>query len=146
MELAKFTAKQKRFIDEYLLDLNATQAAIRAGYSEKTAKEIGYENLTKPHILAAIQDRMKELEDSKIASIKEILEFLTDTMRGNVKEEVLFLCGDGSQQLIKKQVSAKDRLKAAELLGKRCGIFTDKVNIDGAIPVVIVDDLEDEED
>ena len=57
------TAKQKRFIDEYLLDLNATQAAIRAGYSEKTAKEIGYENLTKPHILTAIQDRMKELEE-----------------------------------------------------------------------------------
>lgn len=55
------TDKQKRFADEYLIDLNATQAAIRAGYSEKTAKEIGYENLTKPHIHEYIQQRQKEL-------------------------------------------------------------------------------------
>lgn len=139
------TAKQKRFIDEYLLDLNATQAAIRAGYSEKTAKEIGYENLTKPHILAAIQDRMKEMEDAKVASIKEILEFLTDIMRGNVQEEIPILCGDGCQELIKKQVSTKERLKAAELLGKRYGLFTDKLSIENPVPVVIVDDLEEDD-
>ena len=59
------TDKQRRFVDEYLIDLNATQAAIRAGYSEKTARYIGYENLTKPHISNAIQERMEQLEDSR---------------------------------------------------------------------------------
>jgi phage terminase small subunit len=60
--MTKLAAKQKRFVDEYLIDLNATQAAIRAGYSQKTAKSIGQENLTKPDIAAAIEIRMKERE------------------------------------------------------------------------------------
>ena len=54
------TDKQQRFIEEYIIDLNATQAAIRAGYSEKVAKEIGYENLTKPHIKKIVEERLLE--------------------------------------------------------------------------------------
>lgn len=142
------TDKQKRFVDEYLIDLNATQAAIRAGYSEKTARYIGYENLTKPHISNAIQERMEQLEDVKIASIKEILEYLTAAMRGEIQEEVVVLegWGDGCTEarIITKQISARDRLKAAELLGKRYNLFSDKFSMELTIPVVISgeDDLE----
>lgn len=60
--MAKLTAKQERFVDEYLVDLNATAAARRAGYSEKTAEVIGYENLRKPQIMAAIHERQQNLQ------------------------------------------------------------------------------------
>lgn len=80
--MAKLTDKQKRFVDEYLIDCNATQAAIRAGYSKKTADSIGRENLRKPLISQAIQRRMKSKENRKIAKQDEVLAFYTSIMRG----------------------------------------------------------------
>jgi len=71
--LVGLTEKQKRFCDEYLMDLNATQAAIRAGYSTKTAKSIGQENLTKPYLKTYIGERLKQLEDERIARADEVL-------------------------------------------------------------------------
>ena len=133
--------RQKRFVDEYLVDLNATQAALRAGYSSKTAVNIGYENLTKLYIVEAIEKRMTELQDSKVAEIREVLEFLTAAMRGDIEEAVVvnesFGDGTSNAKTIFKQLPAKDRLKAAELLGKRYGMFTDRFTVEGAIPVVI---------
>ena len=80
--MVKLTAKQQRFCDEYLIDLNATQAAIRAGYSEKTAGVIGTENLTKPNIREYVEKRMAEKEKTLIADQDEVLKYLTAVLRG----------------------------------------------------------------
>lgn len=139
------TRKQKRFVEEYLVDLNATQAAIRAGYSPNTAGSIGEENLKKPEIKNAITSLLDDMAASNIATVQEIMEHLTAVMRGETTEEILILVGNGVQQITTKQVSAKDRIRAAELLGKRYGLFKDKVNFEGLLPVVITgdDQLED---
>ncbi len=139
------TPKQKRFCDEYLIDCNATQAAIRAGYSEKTAKAIGAENLTKPDIRAYIDKRLAEVQSKTIASAEEVMQYLTSVLRGKSKSSVLSLCGDGCQEVIEKAPDEKEKLKAAEMLAKRYGLLTDKLGIEGIVPVVISgeDDLDD---
>lgn len=124
----RLTTKQQRFIQEYLLDLNATQAAIRAGYSPKTACAIGVENLTKPNIRAAIDEKLKEIDDQKTASIKEIREFWSNVLRGNEKETVLRYDNEGHQVETEIDVSMKDRIKASELLGKSFAMFTEKID------------------
>lgn len=145
----KLTEKQKRFCDEYLIDLNATQAAIRAGYSKKTAFTIANENLKKPYIKGYIDERLKQLEDKRIAKADEVLKYLTSVMRNEVKEEVVVVesKGDGysSARTIKKDMSAKDRNKAAELLGKRYRLFTDRIEADVNQTVIFEgeDELED---
>lgn len=126
----KLTAKQKRFVQEYLIDLNATQAAIRAGYSKKSAHSIGPENLEKPEIKQAIEEKLKQIDEEKTADAKEVMEYLTSVMRGESQSEVLSLCGSGRQEIIEKRPEEKDRLKAAELIGKRYGLFTDRFQIE----------------
>lgn len=137
--------RQKRFCDEYLIDCNATQAAIRAGYSPKTAKQIGQRLLTIVDLKTYIDDRLAQLRSEKTADAQEVLEYLTSVMRGEHKEQTLVLCGDGMQEIEDIDVSARDRLKAAELIGKRYGMFKDNVELGGPIPVVISGDeqLED---
>lgn len=130
----KLTAKQKIFCDEYIISLNATQAAIKAGYSKKTARKIAAENLTKPVIQNYISERMKQKESSLIATQDEVLQYLTSVLRGESQttDTVLVGMGDGYQEVqeVEKKPSEKDRLKAAELLGKRYGLYTDKVSAD----------------
>ena len=144
----RLTEKQKRFVDYYVETGNAAEAAKRAGYSTKTAKQVGRENLTKPYLKSAIEARLKELESSRIADATEVLQYLTAAMRGEVQEEVIVTEGMGEgcseAKIIKKQLSAKDRIKAAELLGKRYGLQTDKMQIE-LTPIVIRgdDQLED---
>lgn len=132
--MAKLTAKQKRFCDEYLIDLNATQAAIRAGYSKKTAYSIGNENLMKPELKKYIDARMAEKEKELIADQDEVLRYLTSVLRGESQSTELVVegTGDGCSEArtILKEPSEKDRLKAAELLGKRYGLYTDKIETD----------------
>ena len=125
---AKMTAKQMRFCDEYLIDLNATQAAIRAGYSEKTAGVMAAENLTKPIIKEYIEKRMAEKEDSLIADQNEVLKYLTRVMRGESHSSVLAKQAFGAEEVIEKPPDESQRLRAAELLGKRYGLYTEKVN------------------
>ena len=143
--MAKMTDKQKRFCDEYLIDLNATQAAIRAGYSEKTANRIGTENLSKLVVKKYIEERMAEKEKKLIASQDEVLKYLTSVMRGESQSTELVVegTGDGCSEArtILKEPSEKDRLKAAELLGKRYGLYTEKVDVDASVGVTIIDDL-----
>ena len=138
-------ARQKRFCDEYLIDCNAKQAAIRAGYSPKTAYSIGIENLNKPELKAYIDEQLEKIHSAKIADAEEVMKYLTSVMRGEHTEQVLKLIGEGVQTVTDIDVSAKERLKAAELIGKRYGLFTDKVGVEGVIPVVISgdDQLED---
>ncbi len=133
--------KQKRFCEEYLVDCNATQAAIRAGYSEKTARAIGQRLLTNVDIKKYIDQQLQKLKNEKIADAQEVLEYLTSVMRGEQKEQVALLTGEGVQDLVQKDVSAKDRLKSAELIGKRYALFTEKLELQGETTVQIVDDI-----
>ncbi|MED9814701.1 terminase small subunit [Anaerostipes sp.] len=132
--LIALTDKQKRFCDEYLIDLNATQAALRAGYSKKTAKQIGQQNLTKLDLKNYIDKRMKEKESELVANQDEVLKYLTAVLRGETtaQEIVVEGTGDGCSKAktMKKAPSEKERLRAAELLGKRYALFTDKVETD----------------
>lgn len=132
--MAMMTAKQKRFCDEYLIDLNATQAAIRAGYSEKNARNIASENLAKPNIREYIDERMAEKEKELIADQNEVLKYLTSVLRGESQSTEIVVEGVGEgcseARTIQKEPSEKDRLKAAELLGKRYGLYTDRVEAD----------------
>lgn len=139
------TTRQKRFVDEYLIDLNATQAAIRAGYSVKTAGQIGQENLKKPEIRSRIDEQLEQIHNERTADVQEVLEYLTSVMRGEKTDETLRFIGEGFQEKIDITVSSKDRLKAAELIGKRYGMFADKLSLDAAVPVIIsgADQLED---
>ena len=135
------TAKQKRFCEEYLVDCNATQAAIRTGYSKKTARAVGQRLLTNVDIKKYIEQQFQKLKTEKIADAQEVLEYLTSVMRGEQKEQVALLTGEGVQDLVQKDVSAKDRLKAAELIGKRYALFTEKVELQGETTLQIVDDI-----
>ncbi len=135
------TAKQKRFCEEYLVDCNATQAAIRTGYSKKTARAVGQRLLTNVDIKKYIEQQLQKMKTEKIADAQEVLEYLTSVMRGEQKEQVALLTGEGVQDLVQKDVSAKDRLKAAELIGKRYALFTEKVELQGETTVQIVDDI-----
>ena len=145
----KLTEKQKRFADHYIETGNATESAVKAGYSKKTAAVIAAENLIKPNIKTYIDGKLAELQDARTASAKEVLEFLTSSLSGEVEEEVVVVEGEGDgvsvARKIKKQIGLKDRIKAAELLGKRYRLYTDKVEIEGTVPVMIVgdDELED---
>lgn len=103
----KLTPKQKAFADEYLKCGNATEAARKAGYNEKSARQIGTENLSKPSISAYIAERQKQIDDSRIADITEVLEFFSSVMRGEVKDQFDF------------EAALSDRITAARELMKR---------------------------
>ena len=125
------THKQKRFADEYLVDLNATQAAIRAGYKEKTAYSQGQRILKNVEIKTYIEEQLEWLHNERTADAQEVIEYLTSVLRGESEGEELVneFQGDGVSKAVnvKKKPSEKDKLRAAELLGKRFGIFTDKI-------------------
>lgn len=143
------TAKQKRFCDEYLIDLNATQAAIRSGYSEKNARNIASENLSKPNIKEYIEQRMAEKESELIADQDEVLKYLTAVMRGKTQAEVVVVenIGDfmSKARTMQKAPDEKERLKAAELLGKRYGLYTDRVEQEVDMELNITVDYGDDE-
>ena len=146
----KMTAKQKRFCDEYLIDLNATQAAIRAGYSSKYAHTNANKLLQNTTINEYIAARMAEKESKLIADQDEVLKYLTAVMRGQTQSEVVVVegIGDGCSEAraIEKAPDEKERLKAAELLGKRYGLYTEKVEQAVDMDLNIVVDYGDEPD
>ncbi len=122
----ELTPKQKRFADEYLIDCNATKAAVRAGYSKEKSGgcSYAYKLLAKPHIRAYVDGELQKLHNKNIADVEEVLAFLTAVMRGDSKEQVVLRAG-GEQHLAMIEVSARERLKAAELIGKRYGLFSE---------------------
>lgn len=130
--MAKMTAKQMRFCDEYLIDLNATQAAIRAGYSKKTAYAIGNENLMKPELKRYIDSRMAEKESQLIADQDEVLRYLTAVLRGEEQDEKLSVNPMGEVEKLNVRQQA-NQIRAAELLGKAYGLYNDKLQINGQI-------------
>ena len=150
----KLTVKQKAFADYYIELGNATESYIKAGYkaSERKVAEVeGCKLLKNPKIDNYIKKRMEQIESNRIAKAEEVLAFLSASLRGEVLEEVVSTKSDGAGGIepiiLKKQLSAKDRIKAAELLGKRYALFTEKVDLEGNVGVTIIDDigtLEDE--
>ena len=130
----KITERQRRFVDYYLELGNQVQAAIKAGYSERYAKDQAFRILEIPEIKEYYEDRLQEIESKRVANIKEVMEYLTSVMRGEETEEMIVVegCGNGYSEArkINKSIGAKDRLKAAELIGKRYMMFTDKVELD----------------
>ena len=120
------TELQARFVDFYIQTANATEAAKKAGYSQKTANVIGYENMQKPEIRKEIERRLKELESKRIAETEEVLEHLTAVLRGEVKETLITNAG---KKLV-VPVRETDRLRAAEHLLKVQGAFRDKVDVE----------------
>lgn len=142
--MSKLNDRQKAFADYYIESLNAFESAIRAGYSEKYAKSRSYELLENVGIKNYIEERMKEIESERIAKAEEVLAFLSASLRGEVLEEVVStesIDGMIKPVTLKKQLSAKDRIKAAELLGKRYALFTEKVDLEGNVGVTIIDDI-----
>ena len=137
------TDKQKRFCEEYIIDCNGIQAAIRAGYSKKAARQIADKLMSKADIRGYIDERLEQLRSEKTAEAREVLEYLTSVMRGEHTEQVLKLSEEGGQVITDINVSEKDRLKAAELIGKRHGLFKENVDVSGSIPVVICDDVKE---
>ena len=125
------TIRQKRFADEYLTDFNAEQAAIRAGYSPRYARGNAHKLVANGGIAEYITERMKQKEDELIADQNEVLKYLTAVMRGNTQAEVVVVegTGDGCSEArqMQKAPDEKERLRAAELLGKAHCIFTEKI-------------------
>lgn len=167
--MAKLTKKQKLFVEEYLIDLNATQAAIRAGYSTDTAASIGCENLIKPNIKDAICKEMAERskrtginadriiqELAKIAFLNptDVINMDEATINGSANRDDTAAISSvkvkriptENGDIVEREVRTYDKIKALDLLGKHIGMFTDKLKIEGAIPIVIQDDLGEEDD
>ena len=114
----KLTVKQKLFADEYIKSGNATQSAIKAGYAPKAAYRTGAENLRKPQIKSYIDAKMAEIESSKIADAKEVLEFYTRVLREEETEEVALAAGD-DVVTVRKKPSMKDKIAVAKEIMKR---------------------------
>lgn len=165
--MAKLTAKQKRFVEEYLIDLNATQAAIRAGYSPNSARDIGSENLTKPHIRARVEEALAERskrtginadrvvrELARIAFVNaaDVINFDTATLSENASEDdtaaiasvrVKTIPTDAGEG-VEREIRMCDKLKALELLGKHLGMFNNDPESNVPVTVVINYDYGDE--
>lgn len=132
--------RQRRFADEYIISGNATDAAIKAGYSSKYANTNASKLLQNTTIKSYIDERLAQLASEKIATQEEVLTYLTSVMRGETQEQTLCSIGELGQQVIDIDVGAKDRIKAAELLGKRHRLWTDKVEADVSGTVVFANE------
>lgn len=141
----KLSLKQKAFADYYIELGNATQAAIRAGYTSKYANTNANKLLQNTTVKAYIDERLKQIEDERIADASEVLKYLTSVLRGESESEIVVVEGEGDgcsrARNMFKGPDEKERLKAAELLAKRYGILTENVNIKDVTPVVIKDDI-----
>lgn len=128
-KLKKLTLKQQKFADEYIISGNATQSAIKAGYSEKYANTNAVKLLQNTTIKAYIEERLSELNSKKIADQQEVLEFFTAAMRGELTEPMAIGLGDGVQQIIEVRPNIATRKSAAVELAKRYGLSTSKVDV-----------------
>ena len=139
------TPRQEKFCVEYLINLNATQAAIRAGYSEKTAYSIGQRLLKNVEIKSRIKELQDKVFEDGMMSAAEALWRLSKAGRGELKEEVVVIegVGDGCSEarIVQKHLSARDQLKALELMGKRHDLFGADTKIE-MVPVIITGECE----
>lgn len=147
------TEKQKRFCDEYIIDCNATRA-YKAAYprvkSDEVAKANGSRLLTNANVKKYINEQLDKIHSEKTADAQEVMEYLTSVLRGESNSAVVVVevKGDGysAARLMCKAPDEKERLKAAELLGKRFGIFSDKIDLNADMDLNITIDYGDEND
>lgn len=143
--MKKLNERQRRAADYFIELGNKTQALIKAGYSKKSANANAWRFFSEANVKEYVDERLKLLDEERIASAREVMRYLTSVMRGEQTEEVVVVEGEGdgvtSARNIEKIISAKDRIKAAELIGKRYGIYSEKINVGGAVPVIIKDDV-----
>lgn len=142
------TAKQQIFADEYLKDLNGTRA-YKAAYTNVKKDSVASANavrlLGNAKVKTYIDEQLEKMHNERTADAQEVLEYLTSVMRGKQTEEVLRGVGMGEQTKTNIEVGAKDRLKAAELLGKRHALFTDKVDLQTGDIVIKVGEWDEDE-
>lgn len=142
----ELTEKQKRLVDYFIEIGNQTEAAIKAGYSPKNARFIASRTLDKPYVKAYLKDRLKEVEEARIAKAAEVMQFLTSSMRGEIQEDVVVVegVGDGCSEarILQKQIGANDRIKAAALLAKRYGLDKPE-DVDGEAHITFKFERED---
>ena len=139
--MAKLTPKQQRFADEYIISGNAYQSALKAGYSENYAKARSSEMLDNVGIKKFLGDKMDAMANKSIADQKEVMEYLTRLMRGEEKETEMMNVGNFEQELVEVPVKHNIRKQAAELIGKRYSMWTDKQDVNLSGTVVFVDDV-----
>lgn len=137
--------RQRRFADEYIKDPNATKAAIKAGYSKKYANTNASKLLQNTTVANYIESRLEELKKESIAEQDEILQFLTSVMRGEAKGKQKLGIGQGAEKVIDMGPSVQERVKAAEQLGKRYGMWTDKKEMELKVPTFLEDVPDDDE-
>ncbi len=164
--MARLTARQERFVQEYLIDLNASAAAIRAGYSPKTAEQIGHQLLKKTSVKSAIDQALAErskrtgvnqdrviLELAKLALVNatDVINMDEATIKGEANREDTAAIASvkvkkiptEEGEIIEREIKTYDKIKALELLGKHLGMFKDNLNLSGEVGVRIVDDISD---
>lgn len=146
--MAGLSERMELFIEHYLICGVATEAAVKAGYSERSAGSNSARLMADERIQARIAERLKpviaEQEAEKaalIADADEVLTFLSDMMRGKVLEQVPLLDGGGTQKLVEAKPNAASRNRAAELIGRKHKLFTDRTELEGTMTVQIVDDI-----
>lgn len=144
MSVKKLTPKQQAFADYYIEFGNASEAAIKAGYSKAYARTHVYKLLENASVKSYIEKRMEELKSERVADQQEILEYLTSILRGEQTEETLRGVGEGAQTIDDIDVSAKDRIKAAEMLGKRYAMWTEKQQVENITPTFVEDVPDDD--
>ena len=142
------TEKQKIFADEYIICLNATRAYKKAYPNVKkdeVARANGSRLLTNANVKAYIDEQLEKLQSERVADQQEVLEYLTAVMRGEKTEPLLVLDGEGKQKVVDAIPPVQARTKAAELLGKRYRLFTDKqeVEVQGTVVFTNEDDIAD---
>lgn len=134
------TIKQKAFCDDYIITMNATESYLKFYKNVKnreTARANSSRLLNSQEVKEYLEERMRLLDEELIADQREILRYLTSVVRGNETEQILRSSGDYEQVIDDIEVSAKDRIKAAELLGKRYGIWTEKIEMNEPISITI---------
>jgi phage terminase small subunit len=132
------TLKQKAFVDRFIEIGNATQAYIDAGYSvqKRSSADANARKLFQnERVKAYLDERIAAKDAETVAKQDEVLKFLTSVMRGEVTEKIPLGLGMGEQKLVKNELEGKDRIRAAELLGKRYGMWVDRQNIEGSLVV-----------
>lgn len=142
------TEKQKIFADEYIICLNATRAYKKAYPNVKkdeVARSNGSRLLTNANVKAYIDEQLERLQSERVADQQEVMEYLTAVMRGKKTEPLLVLDGEGKQKVVDAIPPVQARTKAAELLGKRYRLFTDKqeVEVQGTVVFANEDEISD---
>ena len=140
----KLTPKQEKFIDAYIETGNATQAAEIAGYSKRSAGQIGGENLKKVEIQQALNERLEQLKTENVLDLQNVLEILSAVSKGEVEEEVVIQVKGGFQKIMRRS-SVNNRLKAIELLCRINGWFKDKneISLTQQLPIILRDDVKE---